>query len=148
MKKTVVFSLISIVLIVSYLLISNDKEENLNLNAELKLESENKEIKTYNFSIRNIETEPITIKFKQKSDISIALKRIEGNEENISSKALLYNIPEREMGDKLTLKPSETLSYQIKVDTRGLTSGKYELVVNFSAENVGIIRQTIDLIIK
>ncbi|MFE4525796.1 hypothetical protein ACFRCQ_27530, partial [Cytobacillus firmus] len=112
MKKIIIFLLIIAVLLVSYFLINrDDKEENLNLNTELKLESENKEIKEYNFSITNVETEPITITFKQKNDISIALKRTEGNEENITSKALLYDIPEREMGDKITLKSNETLAY-------------------------------------
>ena len=136
-------------MLVSYFLINrDDKEENLNLNTELKLESENKEIKEYNFSITNVETEPITITFKQKNDISIALKRTEGNEENITSKALLYDIPEREMGDKITLKSNETLAYPIKVDTKKLTPGKYELIVNFSAENVEVIKQTIDIVIR
>ncbi|EJP0467845.1 hypothetical protein NVA59_005314 [Escherichia coli] len=149
MKKIIIFLLIIAVLLVSYFLINrDDKEENLNLNTELKLESENKEIKEYNFSITNVETEPITITFKQKNDISIALKRTEGNEENITSKALLYDIPEREMGDKITLKSNETLAYPIKVDTKKLTPGKYELIVNFSAENVEVIKQTIDIVIR
>lgn len=149
LKKIIIFLLIIAVLLVSYFLINrDDKEENLNLNTELKLESENKEIKEYNFSITNVETEPITITFKQKNDISIALKRTEGNEENITSKALLYDIPEREMGDKITLKSNETLAYPIKVDTKKLTPGKYELIVNFSAENVEVIKQTIDIVIR
>ncbi|MDA6151219.1 hypothetical protein OSK18_27380, partial [Escherichia coli] len=60
----------------------------------------------------------------------------------------LYDIPEREMGDKITLKSNETLAYPIKVDTKKLTPGKYELIVNFSAENVEVIKQTIDIVIR
>ena len=66
-------------MLVSYLVInSNDKEKNLHLIGELKLESENTKIKKFNFIVTSAETEPIKIIFSKINDISIALKRTEG----------------------------------------------------------------------
>lgn len=149
MKKIILFLLIIVVALVSYLLItSNDKERNLHLVGELKLESENTKIKKFNFIVTSAETEPITIIFSKINDISIALKRTEGNEEYVPPESLIYDIPKRNIGDKITLKPNETLEYPITVDTEKLTSGKYKLVINFSAENVEIIKQTIDIVVE
>ena len=150
MKKVVIFLSIIVIIAVAYFVVerSNDKENEVNLNSELKLESEKNGVKKYNFSVASMEDEPITIEFKVKNDISIALKKIEGGEENVSSESLIYDIPERNVGDKMILNSGETLEYSIMVDTEKLTSGKYELIVNFSAENVEVIKETTDIVVE
>lgn len=150
LKKIVLFLLLIIVIgLISYLVINNDdKEKNLHLIGELKLESENTPIKKFNFSVTSAETEPSTIIFSNINDISLSLQKTEGSEDYVPPESLIYDIPKRRVGDKLTLKPNEALEYPIAVDTKKLTSGKYKLVVNFSAENVEIITHTIDIVIE
>lgn len=149
LKKIIVFLLLISIGLISYLLINNDsQEETLSLNSYLKLQSENNGVKKFEFSVTSSETKPIKIIFNKINDISIALKRTEGNEENIVQNALTYDIPERNIGDEVTLSPNETLNYPMSVDVNKLTPGKYELVVQFSAENIEVIKQTIDIIVK
>jgi len=149
LKKIILFLVLIVVVLISYLLINNDdQEKKLHLIGELKLESENTPINKFNFSVTSAETEPITIIFSKINDISLSLQRTEGSMEYILPESLIYDIPKRKIGDKIILKPNEALEYPIAVDTKKLTPGKYELVVKFSAENVEIIKQTIDIVIE
>lgn len=127
---------------------SSTKEDVVKLNSKLELISEIDNQQKYKFSVQAIEKGKQQIKFHLKNDINIVLEKMDVETENISQDALVYNIPVREKEETLTLESGKELVYPIEVDLDQLTSGKYELEVKFSAENVEVDKQTVEIVVK
>lgn len=127
---------------------SSTKEDVVKLNSKLELISEIDNQQKYKFSVQAIEKGKQQIKFHLKNDINIVLEKMDVETENISQDALVYNIPVREKEETLTLESGKELVYPIEVDLDQLTSGKYELEVKFSAENVEVDKQTVEIVVN
>ncbi|MFB7640458.1 hypothetical protein [Peribacillus butanolivorans] len=127
---------------------SSTKEDVVKLNSKLELISEIDNQQKYKFSVQAIEKGKQQIKFHLKNDINIVLEKLDVETENISQDALVYNIPVREKGETITLESGKELVYPIEVELDKLTSGKYELEVKFSAENVEVDKQTVEIVVK
>ncbi|KPB03069.1 DUF3324 domain-containing protein [Bacillus sp. CHD6a] len=149
MKKILV--LLSVLLVFSMVVFITFKwnvDEVVKMDSKLEFISESEGIKTYEFSVKPLQQGETEIRFHLKNDISIVLEKMDVDIENISQESLIYEIPNREKGEKVVLKPDEELKYPIGVDLNKLTQGTYKLSVNFSAENVEVAEQSVEIVVE